>query len=132
MYRTFQLLLIIISIASWQPSGSIDKLFEPSIAYRQLVDRSSFFIIFYVEMFLDKFLTATFVEANYARHLSTPLSIEIYWTTIYSFNAIRLSFCSKSLSIFPSFHLPKLSYLLQTSSLRFLQAFQVFLHLVSF
>ena len=59
-------------------------------------------------------------------HGSTPLSVEIYWTTIYSFSAIRLSFYSTSLLIYPSFHLPNLSHSLQTSSSRFLQAFSRF------
>ena len=110
--------------------GTINKVFDPLIAFRQLMDRSSFSIIFYVELFLDRSSKAAFVEAFYAwhlsRHLSTPLFVEIYWTPIYSFTAIRLSFCSTSLSIYPSFHLPNLSHSLQTSSSRFLQAFSRF------
>ena len=58
--------------------------------------------------------------------VSTTLFIEIYWTPIYLFSVIRLSFCSTSFSIYPSFHLPNLSHSLQTSSSRFLQAFSSF------
>ena len=59
-------------------------------------------------------------------HLSTPLSVEIYWTSIYRYCAIRFSFLSISLSIDSYFHLPNLSHSLQTSSSRFLQAFTGF------
>ena len=130
IYRVFQLLIIAILIASQQLGGSIDKISGPSIASRQLVDWSSFFIIFSVELFLNKSLTVASVEAFYAWHLSrnllTPLFVEIYWTTIYSFRVIHFSFCSILLSIYPFFHLPNFSHSLQTSSSRFLQAFSRF------
>uniref|UniRef100_A0A7N2KQU5 Uncharacterized protein n=1 Tax=Quercus lobata TaxID=97700 RepID=A0A7N2KQU5_QUELO len=70
IYQAFQLLFIAISIASRQLGGSIDKLSGPSIASRQLVDRSSFFIIFSVELFLDRSSAAASVEAFFARHLT--------------------------------------------------------------
>ena len=123
IYRAFQLLFIAISIASRQLGGSIDKLSRPSIASWQRVDQSSFFIIFSVELFLDRCICQSLLCST---PVSTPLSIEIYWTTIYSFSVIWLSFCSTSLSIYSSFHLPNLSHSLQTSSSRFLQAFSSF------
>ena len=70
IYRVFQLLLIAILIASRQLGGSIDKISGPSIASRQLVDWSSFFIIFSVELFLNRSSTIASVEAFYAWHLS--------------------------------------------------------------
>ena len=79
IYRVFQLLLIAILIASRQLGGSIDKISRPLIASQQPVDWSSFFIIFSVELFLNKSSTIASVEAFYAwhlsRHLSTPLSV---------------------------------------------------------
>ena len=60
-------------------------------------------------------LFARHLSRHLSRHLLTPLSIEIYWTSIYRFCAIQLSFLSISLSIALSPHLPNHSLLLQTS-----------------
>ena len=66
-----------------------------------------------------------------ARHLSTPLSVEIYCTSIYRFCAIRFSFLLISLSIALSPHLPNHSLSLQTFFPSDFQAFSRFsLHLV--
>ena len=98
IYRAFQLPLIAIliasrqlggsieissrpSIASRQLGGSIEISSRPSIASRQLVDRSSFllaFCWFVPQKILDSFIC----RCLFARHLSTPLSVEIYWTPI--------------------------------------------------
>ena len=68
-----------------------------------------------------------------SQHLSTPLSVKIYWTSIYRFCAIWFSFLSISLSIALSPLLPNHSLSLQTSFLSDFQAFSRFsLHLVCF
>ena len=59
IYQAFQLPLIAISIASCQLGGLIEISSGPLIAFRQLVDRSSFFLAFY-----------WFVHRQF--HLSTP------------------------------------------------------------
>ena len=69
IYRAFQLFFIAISIASRQLSGSIDKLSGPSIASWQLVDRSRFFIIFFVELSLNRSSIATSVKAFFTKLL---------------------------------------------------------------
>ena len=69
------------SIASRQLGGSIEISSRPLIASRQLVDRSSFllaFCWFVPRKILDSFIC----RRLFARHLSTPLSVEIYWTPI--------------------------------------------------
>ena len=99
--RNLKLFLVAISIAG----GSIEKVPRPSIASRQLVDWSSFFLAF-VELSLNSSSIGFFVDAFFPRHLSrhlsryllTPLSVENYWGSIYRFYAIRTSF-SQSLSI---------------------------------
>ena len=81
IYRAFQLPLITILIASRQLGGSIEISSRPSIASRQLVDRSSFlltFCWFVPRKILDSFIC----RRLFARHLSTPLFVEIYWTPI--------------------------------------------------
>ena len=68
-----------------------------------------------------------------SQHLSTPLSVKIYWTLIYRFCAIWFSFLSISLSIALSPLLPNHSLSLQTSFPSDFQAFSRFsLHLVCF
>ena len=80
-----------------------------------------------VTLCLDTFSTDAFVDV----FSLTPLSIEIYWTSIYRFRVIRFSFISSSLSIALSPHLPNHSLSLQTSFPSDFQAFSRFsLHLV--
>ena len=46
--------------------------------------------------------------------VSTPLSVEIHWTPVYMFSAIRFSLFSISLSTDPSLHLPNTLFSLKT------------------
>ena len=105
--QDLKLFLITILLAVSTAGGSIEKVLGPSIASRQLVDRLSFFLAF-VELSLDSSSIALFVDAFFLQHLSrhlsqylsTPLSVENYWGSIYRFCVIRTSF-SRSLSICP-------------------------------
>ena len=105
--RDLKLFLIAILIAVSTAGGSIGKVPGPSITSRQLVDQSSFFLAF-VELSLDSSSIALSIDSFFPRHLSrhlprylsTPLSVENYWGSIYRFCAIRTSF-SQSLSICP-------------------------------
>ena len=93
--RDLKLCLITISIAVSTASGLIGKIPRPSIASRQLVDWSSFFLAF-VELSLDSSLIASSVNAFFPQHLSrhlaryllTPLSVKNYWGSINRFYAI--------------------------------------------
>ena len=85
------------------------------------------FCWFVPQQILDSCICQRFVFSTPgSTDVLTPLSVEIYWTSIYRFCAIRFSFLSISFSIASSFHLPTLSHSLQTSSSRFLQAFSSF------
>ena len=98
--------------------GSNEKVLVPSIASRHLVDRSSLnscVWCFVPRHFLDTYICRRPNPRHLARHLSTPSSVRIYWTSIYRFRAIRSSFLSISLSIPLSPYLPKHLLSLQTS-----------------
>ena len=111
----------------------IEKVPGSSIAFRQLVDRSSFFSCVFA-WYLDTFSTAAFVDVVFldacldrcldtSRHLYLSRFTEpLYIGSIRS----GFSFHSISLLIAPCFLLPNLSHSLQTSSSRFLQAFTSF------
>ena len=93
--------------SSSTPSGSI----EPHI-------------LLLVFFFLDSFSTPDLLTSLFlthtrkmSRHHLDTSSVKIYWWFIYSPRVIRNSFLSISLSIPLTFHLPILSYSLQTSSL---------------
>ena len=124
-----KLFLITISKDPWQLGGLIEKVPRSSIASRQLVDQSSFFSLLLNCPSTDPqqlHLSTLFFSTPSMIDVSTPLSIEIYWTSIYRFCAIWFSFHSISLSIVSYFLLPNLSHSFQTSSSRFLQAFTSF------
>ena len=89
-FRDLKLVLITISITVSIAGGSIEKVPGPSIASRQLVDRSSFFD--HVWWILPWHLsTAASVGVLFSWHLSrhltqylsTLLSVENYWGFIY-------------------------------------------------
>ena len=100
-----KLFLIAILTNPRQLGGSIGKVPRPSIASRQLVDRSSF--CSWSGTFVPRYLLDTCIcrrafprhlPRQMARHLSRPLSFENYWGSIHSFFAIQFSFL-QSLSI---------------------------------
>ena len=94
---------IAISTDPRQLGGSIEKVPGPSIAPRQLVDRSSFCSCVFT-LFLDNCICQRCVSRHLSRqmsrHLLTRLSVENYWRSIYWFFAIWFSF-PRSLLIYP-------------------------------
>ena len=109
IYRAFQLLLTVISIAS----RMIELLYSLLcwIVPRQILNSCIYWNL-------------------YARHLSTPLFVEIYWTPIYMFNVIRFSLFSISLSTNPSLHLPDTLFSIKTINPRDFQTLLASNHLV--
>ena len=93
----------------------------------------SFFIIFFVELFLNRSLTVASVEAFYAQHLSQHLYLSRFTELLYIHSA--LSIChfawhlSRSICPFTSQTSLTHSKLLSQG---FFKLFQDFLHLVSF
>ena len=115
--------------------GSIEKVLVPSIASRHLMDWSSlnsYVWCFVPRHFLDTCICRRLNPRHLAwhldQHLSTPSSVEIHWTSIYRFCAIRSSFLSISLSIPLSPHLPKHLLSLQTSTKVIFKLFQGFFY----
>ena len=92
------------------------------------------FCWFVPRQILENFICRRFVFSTPgSMDVSTPLFVELYWTSIYRFCAIRFLFLSISLLIALSPHLPNHSLSLQTSFLSDFQAFSRFsLPLVSF
>ena len=121
------------------PGGSIKKVSDLSTTPRHLVDRSSIISCFWCfssstasqHMICQCCFFLTLARQMSWHYLDTS-SVENYWWSIYSPRVICNSFLLISLSIPLTFRLPNLSHSLQTSSLRILKLFQVFLHLVSF
>ena len=83
-----KLFLIAISTPSRQLHVSIKKVLGSSIASRQLVDQLSFFnrVWWILPPPFDSCICRRFNSLHLARHLSwhlsTPLSIELYWPSI--------------------------------------------------
>ena len=84
--RALKLFLITISKLPRQLGESIEKVPGSSIASRQLVDRSSFFsylCCFVPRHLLDSCICQRFkLLTPFSIDVSTPLSVEIYWTSI--------------------------------------------------
>ena len=99
------------------------------------MDRSSFFsylCCFVPRHLLDSCICRRFkLLTPFSIDVSTPLSIEIYWTSIYKFCVIRFSFLSISLDSFV-FSPPKPLSHSKLLPQGFFKLLQVFLHLVSF
>ena len=118
IYWAFQLPLIAILIASRQLSGSIEISFGPSIAYRQLVDRLSYFLIFC--WFVPRqILNSFFCWCLFAWHLSRHLYLSRFTGLLFkrksrfpphfSWSLYRLIFSPpKTLSLTPNL-IPKCS-----------------------
>ena len=116
-------------------SGSNEKVPGLSIASWHLMDRSSLnscVWCFVPRHLLDSCICqlcfSRHLPQQMARHLSTPLSVENYWGSIYSFFAIWFSFLSISLSIPLSLHLPKHLFSLPTSTKVIFKLFQGFFY----
>ena len=94
--------------------GSIKKVPVSSTASWQV--GRSIKLLFLIWWFVPRHMLDTCIYRQpFSRHLSTPLSVEIYWWPIYSPRMIRISFLLISLSIPLSFHLPNLSHSILTS-----------------
>ena len=119
--QDLKLFLIVISIAVLTTGGSIEKVPGPSIASRQLVDRSSFFD--HVWWILPWHLsTAASVGVLFSWHLSrhltqyvsTLLSVENYWGSIYRLQSDPILIFSISLDLSMPIHLPNTFFSLKT------------------
>ena len=94
--------------------GSIKKVPVSSTASWQV--GRSIKLLFLIWWFVPWHMLDTCIYRQpFSRHLSTPLSVEIYWWPIYSPRMIRISFLLISLSIPLSFHLLNLSHSILTS-----------------
>ena len=135
--RDLKLVLITISTTVSIAGGSIKKVFGPSIAFRQLVDQSSFFdrVWWILPWHLSLALS---VDVSFSWHLcwhlawylSTPLSVENYWGSIYRLQRDPILIFSISLDLSAPIHLPNTFFSLKTFNPRDFRPFLASNHLV--